>query len=80
MVSMVSVVSMRAVSGTLRQRRFEGLVEVLQGRLVASEYDVVLGAGIKPALDALGHREILIFDSGHQQIEIVVPMTRCTVG
>jgi hypothetical protein len=37
-------------------------------------------AGIKPALNALGYREILVFDSGHQQIEIVVPMTPCTVG
>jgi len=46
-------------------------VKVLQRRLVASEYDVVLGAGIKPALDAFEHRKILIFNSGHQQIELL---------
>ena len=34
-----------------RQRRFEGLVKVLQRRLVAPEYNVVLGTRIKPALD-----------------------------
>ena len=34
-----------------RQRRFEGLVKVLQRRLVAPESNVVLGTRIKPALD-----------------------------
>jgi len=49
-----------------RQRRFEGSVIMLQRRLVASEYNVVLRAGVKPALDAVGHRKILLFDSGHR--------------
>lgn len=80
MAFLVSLVSAQAVSETLRRRRFEGLVKMLERRLVATEHDVVLGAGIKPALDAFGHWEILIFDSGHQQIEIIVPMPSCAVG
>ena len=53
---------------------------MLQRGLVASEDDFALSAGIKPALNALGHREILIFDSRHRQIEVVVPMPPGAVG
>ena len=77
---MLVAVSVVSVCGRWRERRFDGFVIVLQRRLVASENDFVLGAGIKPALNALGYREILIFDSGHQQIEIIVPMPSGTVG
>ena len=53
---------------------------MLQGRLVAPEYDVVLCAGRKAALDAVGHWEVLLFDSGHLQTEVVVIMSPCAIG
>ena len=73
-------VSVASVCGCPRERRFHGLVIVLQGGLVAAEHDVILGTRVKPTLYALGHREILIFDSRHRQIEVVVPMPPGAVG
>ncbi len=38
------------------------MVEVLEGRLVAGERQVVLGFGGEPALDGFGDREVLEAD------------------
>ena len=73
---MLVAVSVVSVCGRWRERRFDGFVIVLQRRLVASENDCVLGAG----MNALGYREILIFDSRHRQVEVVVPMPLGAVG